>query len=154
MKPDTYTQIYIHLVFAVKSREMALNRSTRHRVFEYLSGTLTHMKHKSIIVNGVSNHVHVFYGMNPKISISDTVHDLKRSSTLFINQNGLCKFNYAWQDGYGGFSYSKSQIQDVYSYVRDQEIHHKKKTFREEYLDLLKDFEIEYNEKYLFDFLD
>jgi putative transposase len=154
MKPDTYTQIYIHLVFAVKSRDMALNSSTRHRVFEYLSGTLTNMKHKSIIVNGVSNHVHVFYGMNPKISISDTVNDLKRSSTLFINQNGLCKFNYAWQDGYGGFSYSKSQIQDVYSYVRDQEIHHKKKTFREEYLDLLKDFEIEYNEKYLFDFLD
>jgi REP element-mobilizing transposase RayT len=112
------------------------------------------MKHKSIIVNGVSNHVHVFYGMNPNISISDTVHDLKRSSTLFINQNGLCKFNYAWQDGYGGFSYSKSQIQDVYSYIRDQEIHHKKKTFREEYLDLLKDFEIEYNEKYLFDFLE
>ncbi len=85
MKPDTYTQIYIHLVFAVKFRDAALNPDIRQGIFKYLSGILTSMKHKSIIINGVSNHVHVFYGLNPKISVSDTVHELKRSSTLYIN---------------------------------------------------------------------
>jgi REP element-mobilizing transposase RayT len=154
MKPNSYTQIYIHLVFAIKSRDVALNPDIRPRVFEYMSGILTNMKHKSLIVNGVSNHVHVFYGMNPKLSVSDTVHDLKRSSALFINQNELCRGSFAWQEGYGGFSYSKSQIKDVYNYIRDQEIHHKKKTFRDEYLDLLKKYEIEYDAKYLFDFND
>jgi putative transposase len=154
MKPNTYTQIYIQLVFAVKHREAVLNCNLRSRVFEYISGILTRMKHKSIIVNGIHNHVHIFYGMNPNMSLSDTVHDLKRSSALFINQNDLWKFNFAWQEGYGGFSYSKSQIQDVYNYIRDQKIHHKKYSFREEYLDFLKKFEIEYNDKYLFEFFD
>ena len=154
MKPNVYTQMYIELVFAVKNREATLNLNFRSRVFEYMSGTLNNMKHKSIIVNGVSNHVHVFYGMNPNLSVSETVHDLKRSSSIFINQNGLCKFNFGWQEGYGAFSYSKSQIQGKYDYIINQEIHHKKWSFREEYLELLKEFAIDYNEKYLFDFLD
>lgn len=154
MKPNTYTQIYIQLVVAVKSRDASLNPDIRSRVFEYMSGIITGLQHKSIIVNGISNHVHVFYGMNPKISVSDTVHDLKRGSSLFINENKLIKYHFEWQEGYGGFSYSKSQIQDVYNYVRDQEIHHKKRTFREEYLDFLRKFEIEYDERFLFDFFD
>jgi REP element-mobilizing transposase RayT len=154
MKPDAYTQFYIQLVFAVKNRDAVLNSKIRPRVFEYMSGILTNLKHKAIIINGIHNHVHVFYGMNPKISVSDTIHDLKRSSTLFINQNKLCKCNFSWQEGYGGFSYSKSQVQNVYNYILNQEMHHKKRTFHEEYVEFLQRFDIDFNEKFLFEFYD
>lgn len=112
------------------------------------------MKHKSIIVNGVSNHVHIFLGLNPSKSISDTVHDIKRSSTLFINKEKLCKGTFAVQEGYGGFSYGRSQIDELYQYILHQEEHHKKVTFRDEYLQFLKKFEIDYDERFLFNFLD
>jgi putative transposase len=154
MKPNNYTQLYIQLVFAVKYREAVLQRNIRSQVFEYLSGILTEMKHKTIIVNGFADHVHVFYGMNPNVSVSNTIYELKRGSSLFINQNRLCPGNFFWQEGYGGFSYSHSDIQYVYDYIRNQEIHHKKRSFRDEYLELLKSLEINYDMKYLFDFLD
>lgn len=154
MKPNTYTQIYIQLVFAVKYRDALLKKEIRPRVFEYMGGVLNKMKHKTIIINGTSNHVHVFYGMNPAISVSDTVHDIKRSASIFINENKLCNAQFNWQEGYGGFSYSRSQVKDVYEYINNQENHHTNRTFREEYLVFLKEFEIEYNERFLFDFLD
>jgi putative transposase len=154
MKPNNYTQLYIQLVFAVKYRETVLNRNIRTRVFEYLSGILSDLKHKTIIINGFANHVHVFYGMNPSVSVSNTIYELKRGSSLFINQNRLCLGNFSWQEGYGGFSYSKSDIHAVYEYIKNQEIHHKKKSFREEYLELLKFLEINYDVKYLFDFFE
>jgi putative transposase len=154
MKPGSYTKIYIHLVFAVKNRENVLHKGIRKRIFEYLSGILANLGHKSIIVNGVTDHVHVFYGMNPAVSVSDTVHDLKRSSSLFINNNKFCIGKFSWQEGYGGFSYNRSQINIVYSYIENQESHHAKKTFREEYIDLLKEFEIDYDTRYIFDFFD
>lgn len=154
MKPGTFTQLYIHLVFAVKYREALLTKKIRGRIFEYMSGIITDLNHKSIIVNGVSDHVHILLGLNPSKSISDTIHDIKRSSSLFINEQKLCKGNFAWQEGYGGFSYSRSQLNSVYNYILNQEKHHQKKTFKEEYIKMLKSFEIEYNEKYLFDFFD
>jgi putative transposase len=154
MKPNNYTQLYIQLVFAVKYREAVLSRHIRSRVFEYLSGILTDLKHKSIIVNGFANHVHVFYGMNPNVSVSNTIYELKRGSSLFINQNRLCLGNFSWQEGYGGFSYGRSEIQAVYDYIKNQEVHHKKKSFRDEYLELLKSLEITYDLKYLFDFFE
>jgi len=152
MKPGTFTQMYIQLVFAVKNREAALHIQIRNRVFEYMSGIITNMNHKSIIVNGVSDHVHVFFGLNPSISISDTVHDLKRSSSLFINDENLCKSKFSWQEGYGGFTYSRSQLDKVYKYILNQEAHHSKTTFQAEYLDFLKKFELEFDKRFLFDF--
>ena len=152
MKPGTFTQFYIQLVFAVKNREAPLHNKIRSRVFEYMSGIISEMKHKSIIVNGISNHVHILIGLNPSKSVSDTVHDIKRSSTLFINKEKLCIGKFAWQEGYGGFTYSRSQLDDVYRYILNQEQHHKKMSFREEYIQFLKRFEIEYDEKFLFDF--
>jgi len=154
MKPGTFTQLYVQLVFAVKNREAILHKSIRKRIFEYMSGIITQMDHKSIIVNGVSNHVHIFIGWNPTKTISDTVHEIKRSTSLFINDEKLCPCKFAWQDGYGGFTYSRSQINDVYQYILNQEEHHKKQTFRDEYIQYLKKFEIEYDERFLFDFLD
>jgi putative transposase len=106
MKPNNYTQLYIQLVFVVKHRQAVLNRNIRNRVFEYMGGILTDLKHKSLVINGFSDHVHVFYGMNPTVSISNTVYELKRGSSLFINQNRLCLEDFSWQEGYGGFSYS------------------------------------------------
>jgi len=152
MKPGTYTQMYVQLVFAVKNREAALHSEIRKRVFEYMSGIITNLNHKSIIVNGVSDHVHAFIGLNPSISISDTVHDLKRSSTLFINKENLCARKFAWQEGYGGFTYSRSQVEKVYKYILTQEEHHHKTTFKSEYIDFLNKFEIEHDDRYLFDF--
>jgi REP element-mobilizing transposase RayT len=152
MKPGVYTQLYVQLVFAVKHRQAGLRKENRGRIFEYMSGILTQMNHKSILVNGVSNHVHVLIGLNPAKSISDTVHDLKRSTSLFINNEKLSPGKFAWQDGYGGFTYGRSQLDHVYQYVKNQEAHHAKKTFREEYLEFLNKFEVRYDEQFLFDF--
>ncbi len=152
MKPGVFTQLYIQLVFAVKYRDRLLNDDIREKVFSYMSGIVTNSKHKSIIINGVSDHVHIFLGLNPNLSISDTVRDLKRSSSIFINENKWFKSKFQWQEGYGAFSYSKSQVDNVYNYIQKQEEHHKKTTFREEYIDFLKKFEIEYDKKFLFDF--
>jgi putative transposase len=153
MKPGAFTQIYIQLVFAVKNRETLLNKEIRQRVFEYIGGILSQMNHKPIIVNWVSNHIHILFGLNPAKSISDTVYDIKRSSSLFINNENRCMGKFAWQEGYGAFSYSKSQLNNVFNYIEIQEYHHSRKSFREEYLEFLDKFEIEYNEKFLFDFI-
>jgi REP element-mobilizing transposase RayT len=154
MKPGNYTKMYVHLIFAVKHREAALNEDIRQRVFEYISGVITAMNHKSIIVNGYSDHVHILIGLNPSISISNTVQEIKRSSSLFINREKLCKGKFAWQEGYGGYTYSRSQLKNVYNYIENQQKHHEKKTFKDEYLMFLKKSEIEYNDKYLFIFWD
>ena len=153
MKPGTFTQMYVQLVFAVQNREAVLNRKIQPRIFEYISGIITNLKHKSIIINGTSNHVHILLGLNPSISVSDTVHDIKRSSSLFINSEKLCLGRFSWQEGYGGFTYSRSQIQDVYKYIENQEEHHKKRTFQEEYMAILNENDVEFEEQYLFDFL-
>jgi len=154
MKPGTFTQIYVQLVFAVQNRDAILTKIIRNRVFEYMSGTITNQKHKSIIVNGTSNHVHILLGLNPSISVSDTVHDIKRSSSLFINNEKLCLGRFSWQEGYGGFSYSRSQITDIYKYIENQESHHKMRTFQQEYIDYLNQNEMEFDKQFLFAFLD
>jgi len=152
MKPGTFTQMYVQLVFAVKNRDTALTTIIRPRVFEYMSGIVTNLRHKSIIINGVSNHVHILLGLNPSISVSDTVFEIKRSSSLFINKERLCPGRFSWQEGYGGFTYSRSQINDLYKYIENQENHHKVRTFHDEYVDYLKTNEMEFNEEFLPDF--
>jgi REP element-mobilizing transposase RayT len=154
MKPGTFTQLYVQLVFAIKNREALLTINIRQRVFEYIGGIITQMNHKSIIVNGIANHIHILFGVNPSISVSDTVHEIKRSSSLFINNEKLCNCKFAWQEGYGAFTYSKSQLNDVYNYILNQDSHHKKRSFREEYIQFLNKYEIDFNEKYLFDFIE
>lgn len=155
MKPGTFTQLYFHLVFAVKFRECFLNNQQREELFKYTSGIVENKKCKSIIINGYADHIHIFTGINPSVSVSDLVRDIKRSTSQFINnEKKWFRSNFNWQDGYGGFSYSKSQIENVYKYILNQEKHHSKRSFREEYLDLLRKFEIEYDEKFLFEFFD
>jgi REP element-mobilizing transposase RayT len=150
----TYTQIYIQYVFAVKGRENLLQKPWRDEVFKYMAGIIKGKGQKPIIVNGVENHVHVFVGLKPSMSISDLVRDIKNNSTNFINEQKYVDKRFQWQEGYGAFSYAHSQINDVYQYILNQEAHHAKKTFHEEYLDFLQKFEIEYDERYLFDWLE
>jgi REP element-mobilizing transposase RayT len=154
MKPGAYTQNYVHLVIAVKNREAALTKDIREKVFSYISGIVTSLKHKSINVNGVEDHVHILIGLNPNISISDTVRDIKRASTTYINEEKLCPGKFAWQAGYGSFTYSRSQIGRVYRYIENQEKHHEKKRFKTEYIQFLKHYEIDYDDQYLFIFWD
>ena len=117
-----------------------------------MSGILTNQKHKSIIINGLSNHVHILLGLNPSISVSDTVHEVKRSTTLFINRERLCSRGFSWQEGYGAFSYSRSQISKIYNYIENQEGTHKLKTFQQEYVQYLKKREMEFDEQFLYEF--
>ena len=154
MKPGVFTQLYIQLVFAPKYRDRLLIKEIRSEVFSYISGIITNRKHKSIIINGTLDHIHILIGLNPNDKISDLVGAIKRSSSTFINEKAWFQGKFHWQDGYGAFSYGKSQLDNIYNYIKNQEIHHKKHTFREEYIELLKRFEIEFDDKYLFNFFE
>jgi len=152
MKPNSYTQIYIQLVIAVRFREALLNKEIQPIVFKYISSVITKMGHKSIIVNGVTDHVHILIGLDSTITIAETVQRIKRESSLFINQNKLCKFHFRWQEGYGAFSYSHSSINKVYNYIKNQDQQHKEKTFKTEYTSFLKAYEVEFEDQFLFYF--
>jgi REP element-mobilizing transposase RayT len=152
--PSTYSQIYIQIVIVVKGRENLIEKSWREDLNKYISGIITQKGHKSIIVNGVSDHIHAFVGLKPSMAISDLVRDIKNNSTNFINGQGYLRGKFSWQEGYGVFSYSHSQIENVYNYILNQEQHHHKKTFREEYLEFLEKFQIEFDERYLFEWFE
>lgn len=152
--PNTFSQIYIQYIFAVNGRHSLLDKSWRLEVFKYMSGIITAKSQKPMIVNGVENHVHILVSLNPDVIISDLARDIKNNSSKFINEQGFLKNKFSWQEGYGAFSYSHSQRKNVYQYILNQEDYHQKISFKEEYLDLLKQFEIEYDEKYLFDWLE
>jgi putative transposase len=152
--PGTFSQIYIQVVFAVKGRENRINRNWAPQLHKYIAGIIKGKNQKPIIVNGMPDHIHVFIGLRPVMSIADLVQDIKSNSTNFINENKFVKGRFSWQEGYGAFSYSHSQIENVCNYILNQESHHQKKSFKEEYTDLLKKFEIQYEEKYLFDWND
>lgn len=150
----TYTQIYIQLVFAVRGRENLIPKQRKGELFKYISGIIKGKDQKSIIVNGMPDHIHAFVGLKPSMAISNLVRDIKNNSSNFINKQKWVRGKFSWQEGFGAFSYSNSQIENVYNYIVNQEKHHQKKTFREEYLEFLKKFEIEYNEKYLFEWIE
>jgi putative transposase len=152
MKPGSFSQIYIQLVFAPKFRESLLQPKINKVLFPYMGEMLNNKGHKPIIINGMPDHLHILLGLNPKQSISDIISDLKRSSSICINENQLLPGNFQWQDGYGAFSYSRSQLDDVYKYIENQKEHHGKVTFREEYIGFLKRYVVEYDERYLFEF--
>ncbi len=154
MSSGTFSQIYIQLVFVVKGRENLLKKTFRDEVFKYMSGIVKAKGQKSIIINGVEDHVHLFIGLKPSMRLSDLVRDIKNNTTNFINEKRFVKGNFCWQEGYGAFSYSQSHIENVYKYILNQEIHHQKKSFKSEYMELLEKFKIDYKEQFLFDFYD
>lgn len=150
----TYSQLYIQVVFAVKGRANLISPKWKDELHKYIAGIIKGKNQKPIIVNGMPDHIHAFIGLKPSMSISYLVRDIKNNSTNFINDNKLVRGKFLWQEGYGAFSYSHSQIENVYNYILNQEKHHKKKLFSEEYFEFLKKYEIDYNEKYLFDWIE
>jgi REP element-mobilizing transposase RayT len=150
----TFSQVYIQIVFAVKGRENLISKTWKDNLHKYIAGIIKGKEQKPIIVNGMPDHIHAFVGLRPSMPISDLVRDIKNNSSNFINENKLVKGKFSWQEGYGAFSYSHSHIQQVYDYILNQEEHHRKRTFKAEYFELLKKFEIEFNEKYLFEWLE
>lgn len=147
---NTYTQIHIQFVFAVKNRQSLIHKEWKEQLNKYITGIVSNQGHKLLAINGMSDHIHLFIGMRPTQSMSDLIQDIKGDSSKWINQNGFVKGKFEWQSGYGAFSYSRSHISNVIKYIENQEEHHKKLTFREEYIKMLKAFEIEFDEKYIF----
>ena len=147
---NTYTQIYIQYVFAVQNRIGLIQNRWRDELYKYMTGTISNKGHKLLTIGGMSDHIHVLVSMSPKQSPSDLMADVKRSSSLWITENRLVAGKFSWQEGFGAFSYGKSQIPEIAKYIETQEHHHKKRTFREEYLEFLKLFEIEHDERYNF----
>ena len=147
---NTYTQIYIQYVFAVQNRISLINESWQTDLYKYMSGIIGKHENKLFSINGMPDHVHILISMNPKQSPSDLMYHVKRGSSLWINDKKLCSGRFSWQDGFGAFSYGKSQIPMIAHYIENQQQHHKKQTFIEEYIDFLKAFEIEYDERYIY----
>ena len=151
---NTYTQLNIHVVFTVKGKSNVLTDDFINRLFEYISGILTNLQQYPLAVGGYKDHVHIFFELNPKDSLSNIVHKVKANSARWINENGFVSGFFEWQRGYGAFSYSKSQRNNVIRYIMRQKEHHSAKTFKEEYFEILKQFNIRFEDKYMFDFLE
>ena len=152
--PNTYSQIYVQIVFAVKGRDNLISKIHREELHKYISGIVQNRGQKMLSIFCMPDHVHLLVCIKPSITIFDLVRDIKAGSSNFINQQHWVKGKFNWQEGFGAFSYSKSQIDTVIKYILSQEEHHKKTTFKEEYFDFLEKFEIDYNEKYVFEWIE
>jgi len=147
---NTYHQIYLQTVFAVKYRNSVITKDLQPTIFGVIGNLINEMNCKTIIFNGMEDHVHCFLGLRPVVSVSQLMQNVKAKSYKYINDNALTPDRFEWQEGYGVFSYGQSQVDSVYHYIRNQQEHHKTQTFREEYIQSLKEFKIDYNEMYIF----
>lgn len=147
---NTYTQIHIQFVFAVKYREALISNEWKDRLHQYITGIFQQNQHKMLQINSMPDHIHIFIGMRPHQSISALIQNVKTESSKWIKEQSLSSQTFAWQEGYGAFSYAKSQVPNVIRYIQNQEIHHRKVTFLEEYKKFLDAFEIEWDERYIF----
>ena len=152
--PNTYTQLYIQFVFAVKYRESLIKKEWKDELYKYITGIVQNNTSKMLAINGMPDHIHIFISYKPTIAIPDLIKDLKLASGSWINHHKSMSHRFNWQEGYGAFSYRLRDIDEICRYIQNQEEHHRKRTFKEEYIELLNDFAIAYDEKYLFDFFD
>ena len=148
---NTYTQIHIQCVFAVRNRHCLIHRSWKDELYKYITGIVQHYGHKMLAINGMPDHLHLFFGMRPTQSLSDLMQDVKGSSSKWINDQRLIPGKFIWQEGFGGFSYSRDAVKNVTNYIANQENHHRKKSFSEEYEELLKEFGVEFDPRYVFE---
>ena len=147
---NTYTQFHVQFIFSPKYRAALIKSQWESDLYKYITGIVQNNKHKMISINGMPDHVHMLIGLHPSQSISDLMRDVKASSSGWINKNRLTGSRFEWQAGYGGFSYSKSQLPKIIDYIINQKEHHRKKSFMEEYCSFLKEFKVEYDERYVF----
>ena len=151
---NTYTQIYIQIVFAVQERQNLISPKYKDELYKYITGIVRNKSQKLITINGMPDHLHLLIGLKPTMALSNLIKIVKSDSSKFINNKKWMLGKFSWQEGFGAFSYSKSQLDDVINYIKNQETHHSRKTFKDEYTRLLEKFGIEYNNKYLFKWLD
>ena len=147
---NTYTQIHLQCIFVVKYRDTVIGTSWKERLHKYIIAIINNNGHKLLAINSVPDHLHLFLGMRPNQSLSDLMRLVKGDSSEWINNQKLVTGKFRWQEGYGAFSYSKSQTDDVVKYILNQEEHHRKNTFLEEYAEILKEFEVDFDEQYIF----
>ena len=148
---NTYSQIYIQIVFAVKGRQNLISKEWKDELYKYTTGIITNEGQKLIAINGVSDHIHILIGLKPNKSLSDLVREIKANSSRFINEKGWINGKFEWQTGFGAFSYSHSHLTNVIKYIENQEAHHAKKTFKDEYIGLLEAFDIEFKNEFIFE---
>ena len=147
---NTFTQIHIQLIFATKFRQALISEKWENRLYEYITGIIQNHKHKVLAINGMPDHIHILIGFRSNQALSDLVREIKKSSTHWINEVGLTQFKFAWQEGYGAFSYSKSHVSQVINYIHHQKTHHEKIRFIDEYVKILETLEIEFDSTYIF----
>ncbi len=146
---NTYTQIHLQLIFAVKYRAAVIKNDWKNDLYKYIAGIIENQKHKLLIINGVADHIHILIGYRPHQSLSELLQDIKGDSSRWINENNLTQSNFSWQQGYGAFSYSHSHLPQVINYIKNQEKHHEKIPFMDEYKLFLKTYEVEFDERYI-----
>lgn len=151
---NTFSQLYVHIVFAVQGRVSLIDNRWKDELYKYICGIVNMNNQKVYSINGVSDHIHLLVSIKPNCLLSDLVKDIKSSSTKWINANSFVKGKFQWQEGFGSFSVSQSHVSKVIAYIDNQEKHHQQSSFREEYIKLLKSYKIEYNEKYVFDWIE
>lgn len=147
---NTYTQIYIHAIFAVQSRQCLINSEHNDELQKYICGVVSAQKSKVIAINNMPDHLHILLGLQPDLALSDLIRDIKANSSGFINKRRWVTGRFNWQEGFGAFSYSRSQIGQVIRYIENQQKHHATRTFREEYVQLLEKFGVEFDDRYIF----
>ncbi len=151
---NTYTKIYLHLVFSPMGHENVIPVRHKEELQKYTAGIIQNRKHKLLAINFMPDHVHIFIGYSPSQALPDLLRDIKANTSKFINEKKWMPGRFQWQEGYGAFSYGHSQINDVIHYVNSQEEHHKRASFREEYLKLLEKFDVDFDPKYMFEWIE
>jgi REP element-mobilizing transposase RayT len=151
---NTYSQIYIQTVFAVEGRLSLIRPEFKEDLYKYITGIVTNQGQKLISINGISDHVHILIGLKPAMALADLVREIKADSSNFIQRNHWVRGRFSWQEGYGAFSYGHSQLNTVVRYIQNQEKHHRRSLFRTEYLSLLRKFDIAFEDKYVFKFIE
>ena len=151
---NTYSKIYIHLIFAVQGRTNIINKNLKDELHKYICGIINNKDRKVYAINGMPDHIHVLVSIKPNCLISDLLREIKAGSSGWINTNKKIPGKFSWQEGFGAFSVSQSQVDKVIAYIDNQEIHHQKSTFKQEYVGLLKKYNVEYNDKYVFDWIE
>ena len=151
---NTYTQIYLHVVFSVKGRQSLIQKDWKEELHKYICGIVNAKEQKVYAIGGVADHIHILVSIKPNIAFSDLVRDIKANSSKWINEKRFLKGKFQWQEGFGAFSYAQSQLNTVIAYINNQDQHHQKKTFKDEYIGLLQKFNVGYDEKYLFEWFD
>ncbi len=148
---NTYTKIYLQIVFSVKGRQSLIYKTWKEELYKYICGIVNAKEQKVYAIGGVGDHIHILVSIKPNIAISDLVRDIKANSSKWINEKGFVKGKFQWQEGFGAFSYGQSQLDTIIAYIDNQEQHHLKRSFRDEYMELLQKFNVEYDDKYLFE---